>query len=489
MERIMETLNEVRVRIAPSPSGNLHIGTARTALFNYLFAKKNNGKYVLRIEDTDLERSSQAYIDNIYDSLKALGLNWDEGPDVGGPYGPYQQSERFDIYPKYAQKLIDAGYAYECFCTQEELDAEKEESIKNKKPHKYSGRCRDLSEEEKAKLRAEGRKPSVRFKVPEGETSYDDMVKGHLHFDNALIGDFVIMKSNGTPTYNFAVVIDDMEMKISHIIRGEDHISNTAKQIMIYNALGAEVPKFGHLGMILAPDRSKLSKRHGATAVSEFVEKGYLTEALVNFVALLGWSPSDGQEIKTLEEIANDFRIHEVSTSNSIFEYDKLNWMNGQYIKKMDLAKLTQMVKPYLSCYDLSEYTEEQLQKIVEITREPITILSELTNDTKYFFGKDVEVEPEVQEKVLDGEVAKKVLPYVIENELDKWNFEDAEVLHEQLAELRTYFKEQHGIKPKETMWAIRAAVTGRTHGADMVAVLVLLGKDRVVSRIKAAVK
>ena len=489
MENKMEEKEEIRVRIAPSPSGNLHIGTARTALFNYLFAKKNNGKYVLRIEDTDLDRSSQAYIDNIYDSLKALGLNWDEGPDVGGPYGPYQQSERFDIYPKYAQKLIDEGYAYECFCTQEELDAEKEESIKNKKPHKYSGKCRNLTEEEKAKLRAEGRKPSIRFKVPEGETSYDDMVKGHLHFDNSLIGDFVIMKSNGTPTYNFAVVIDDMEMKISHIIRGEDHISNTAKQIMIYNALGAKIPKFGHLGMILAPDRSKLSKRHGATAVSEFVEKGYLTEALVNFVALLGWSPSDGHEIKTLDEIAADFRINEVSSSNSIFEYDKLNWMNGQYIKKMDLAKLTELVKPYLSCYDLSEYTQEQLQRIVEVTREPITILSELTNDTKYFFGKDVEIEPDVQEKVLDGEVAKKVLPYVIENELEKWNFEDEEVLHEQLAELRTYFKEQHGIKPKETMWAIRAAVTGRTHGADMVAILVLLGKDRVVHRIKKAVK
>ncbi len=485
----MEANNEIRVRIAPSPSGNLHIGTARTALFNYLFAKKNHGKYVLRIEDTDLERSSQAYIDNIYDSLKALGLNWDEGPDVGGPYGPYQQSERFDIYPKYAQKLIDMGYAYECFCTQEELDAEKEESIKNKKPHKYSGKCRNLSEAEKEKLRAEGRKPSIRFHVPEGETSYDDMVKGHLHFDNSLIGDFVIMKSNGTPTYNFAVVIDDMEMKISHIIRGEDHISNTAKQIMIYNALGAEVPKFGHLGMILAPDRSKLSKRHGATAVSEFVEKGYLTEALVNFVALLGWSPSDGHEIKTLDEIAADFRINEVSSSNSIFEYDKLNWMNGQYIKKMDLAKLTQLVKPYLSCYDLSEYSEKQLERIVEVTREPITILSELTNDTKYFFGKDVEIEPEVQEKILDGEVAKKVIPYVIENELDKWDFEDEEKLHEQLADLRTYFKEQHGIKPKETMWAIRAAVTGRTHGADMVATLVLLGKDRVVHRIKAAVK
>lgn len=487
-------MEEIRVRIAPSPSGNLHIGTARTALFNYLFAKKNNGKYVLRIEDTDLDRSSQAYIDNIYDSLKALGLNWDEGPDAGGPYGPYQQSERFDIYPKYAQKLVEEGYAYECFCTQEELEAEKEESIKNKQPHKYSGKCKHLSEEEKAKLREEGRKPSIRFHVPDGETNFDDLVKGHLHFDNTLIGDFVIMKSNGTPTYNFAVVIDDMEMKISHIIRGEDHISNTAKQIMIYDALiklgfCAEVPKFGHLGMILAPDRSKLSKRHGATAVSEFVEKGYLTEALVNFVALLGWSPSDGQEIKTLDEIAADFRINEVSTSNSIFEYDKLNWMNGQYIKKMDLAKLTDLVKPYLSCYDLSEYSEEQLQKIVEITREPITILSELTNDTKYFFGKDVEIEPEVQEKILDAEISKKVLPYIIENELAKWNYDDEEILHEQLADLRNYFKEQHSIKPKETMWALRAAVTGRTRGADMVATLMLLGKERVEHRIKKAVK
>jgi glutamyl-tRNA synthetase len=323
--------------------------------------------------------------------------------------------------------------------------------------------------------------------VPEGETAYDDLVKGHLHFDNSLIGDFVIMKSNGTPTYNFAVVIDDMEMKISHIIRGEDHISNTAKQIMIYEALGADIPQFGHLGMILAPDRSKLSKRHGATAVSEFVEKGYLTEALVNFVALLGWSPSDAQEIKTLEEIANDFRIREVSTSNSIFEYDKLNWMNGQYIKKMELDKLTELVKPYLSCYDLNEFTQEQLERIVAVTREPITILSELINDTKYFFGKEVEIDAEVQEKVLDGEAAKKVLPYVLNTELPKWDFSNEEKLHDQLGELRNYFKEQ-GIKPKETMWAIRAAVTGRTHGADMVATLVLLGKDKVEARLKAAI-
>ncbi len=481
-------MEEIRVRIAPSPSGNLHIGTARTALFNFLFAKKNNGKFILRIEDTDLERSNAEYTQNIYDSLKALGLNWDEGPDVGGNYGPYQQSQRFDIYPKYAKKLLEMGYAYECFCTQEELEAEKEESVRNKRPHVYSRKCINLTEEEKAKLRAEGRIPSIRFKVPQGETKYDDMVKGELKFDNSLIGDFVIMKSNGTPTYNFAVVIDDMEMKISHIIRGEDHISNTAKQIMIYEALGAKVPKFGHLGMILAPDRSKLSKRHGATAVSEFVEKGYLTEALLNFVALLGWSPSDGVEIKTLEEIAQDFRINEISSSNSIFEYDKLNWMNGQYIKKTDIKELTEKAKPYLKKYDLNELTQAQLEKVIAATREPITILSDLTNDVEYFFGKDITYEEGVKEKNIDTEQAQNILKY-FDSKLNEYDFENEEKLHEQLAEFRTYFKEQYGIKPKETMWTIRAALTGRTHGADMGVIIEVLGKDKVKYRIEQAIK
>src|SRR5574344_2116729 len=344
-------MSEVRGRIAPSPSGNLHVGTARTALFNYLFAKKNNGKFILRIEDTDAERTSQEYIANIFDSLKALGLNWDEGPDVGGPYGPYTQSQRFDIYPKYVQKLLDAGFAYECFCTPEELEQEKEEAAKAKKPYVYTKKCENL--------RAEGRKPEIRFNISKAQKAFhdssilkfDDLVKGELHMDTDLLGDFVIQKSNGAPTYNFAVVIDDALMKITHVIRGEDHISNTFKQILIFEALGEEVPQFGHLGMILAPDRSKLSKRHGATAVSDFVEKGYLTEALINFIALLGWAPSDGEEIKTVDEIAADFRINEVSSSNSIFEYDKLNWMNGQYINKMDIKKLTELIKPYLSCY------------------------------------------------------------------------------------------------------------------------------------------
>ncbi len=487
-------MEEIRVRIAPSPSGNLHVGTARTALFNYLFAKKNNGKFVLRIEDTDAERTSQAYIDNIFDSLKALGLNWDEGPDVGGPYGPYTQSERFDIYPKYVQELLDKGFAYECFCTPEELEAEKEEATKNKKAYVYSKKCENLTEEEKAKLRAEGRKPAIRFSVEKAQKAFhdspiihfEDLVKGDLHQDTSLIGDFVIMKSNGSPTYNFAVVIDDMLMKISHIIRGEDHISNTFKQILIYEALGAEVPKFGHLGMILAPDRSKLSKRHGATAVSEFVEKGYLTDALINFVALLGWAPSDGVEIKTVDEIAADFRIHEVSSSNSIFEYDKLNWMNSHYIKMLDIEDLKERLKPFLTKYDLSSLTDEQYTKMIEITREPLTLLSDITDDVAYFFGKDVEIDPQVQADVLDTETSQEVLKTFVEQAKD-WEWTE-ENLHEKLEQFRGFYKEK-GIKPKVTMWAIRAAVTGRTRGADMVGTLVVLGKDTSLYRANKAIK
>lgn len=481
----MAEFDKVRVRIAPSPSGNLHIGTARTALFNYLFAKKMGGEYVLRIEDTDLDRSSEAYKQNIFDSLKALGLSWDEGPDIGGNYGPYKQSERFDIYPKYAQMLVEKGYAYECFCTNEDLDKEHEIAEQNKVPYKYSRRCLNLSQQEKNELKAKGIVPSIRFKVESKEIEFDDMVKGKLKFDTSLIGDFVIMKSNGTPTYNFAVVIDDMLMKISHVIRGEDHISNTPKQILIYEALGAPIPKFGHLGMILAPDRSKLSKRHGATAVSDFIKQGYLTDALLNFVALLGWAPSDANEIKNVDEIAADFRINEISSSNSIFEYEKLNWMNGQYIKKMDISKLTDLALPFLNMYDTSKYSRENLEKIIEVTREPITLLSDLVNDTQYFFEK-----PKYDEvkEILDGDVAKAVLPKFLE-QVKEYDFNNTEEIHDKLGELRTYFKENNGYKPKETMWAIRSALTGRTRGADMVALIQILGRDEVISRLNDVIK
>ncbi len=487
-------MEEVRVRIAPSPSGNLHVGTARTALFNYLFAKKNNGKFILRIEDTDADRTSQEYIDNIFDSLKALGLNWDEGPDVGGDYGPYTQSERFDIYPKYIQILLDKGYAYECFCTPEELEAEKEEATKNKKPYVYSKKCENLTEEQKAELRAQGRKPAIRFNISKTQKAFhdssilefDDLVKGKLHMDTNLLGDFVIQKSNGAPTYNFAVVIDDMLMKISHVIRGEDHISNTYKQILIYEALGAEVPRFGHLGMILAPDRSKLSKRHGATAVSDFVKQGYLTEALINFVALLGWAPSDGEEIKPVEKIAEDFRINEISSSNSIFEYDKLKWMNSHYIKQLPIEELKEKLKPYLTDYDLTELTEEQFTKMIEITREPLTLLSDITDAVSYFFGDTVKYAEKVEEDVVNTETSQSVLKDFVE-EAQNWEWNE-ETLHDKLEQFRGKWKEQ-GIKPKMTMWAIRAAVSGRTRGADMVGMLEVLGKERSLKRAKDAIK
>ena len=488
-------MSEVRVRIAPSPSGNLHVGTARTALFNYLFAKKNNGKFVLRIEDTDAERTSQEYVKNIFDSLKALGLNWDEGPDVGGEYGPYTQSERFDIYPKYIQELLDRGFAYECFCTPEELEAEKEEATNNKKAYVYSKKCENLTEEEKAKLRAEGRKPAIRFNIAKAQKAFhessilrfDDLVKGELQMDTNLIGDFVIMKSNGAPTYNYAVVIDDALMKITHVIRGEDHISNTYKQILIFEALGFDVPRFGHLGMILAPDRSKLSKRHGATAVSDFVEQGYLTEALVNFVALLGWAPSDGEEIKPVEKIAEDFRIGEVSSSNSIFEYDKLRWMNSHYIKALPMETLKEKLKKYLTQYDLTTLTDEQYTKMVEITREPLTLLSDITDAVPYFFGgSEVNVEPEVQSEVLDLPESQEVLKAFVEQGED-WEWTEHN-LHEKLEAFRGEFKEK-GIKPKATMWAIRGAITGRTRGADMTATLEILGKENCLARAKKAIK
>jgi glutamyl-tRNA synthetase len=473
---------DIRVRIAPSPSGNLHVGTARTALFNYLFAKKHGGKFVLRIEDTDLERSEEKYVQNIFDSLKAMGLNWDEGPDVGGDFGPYKQSQRFDRYKKYIQILLDKGFAYECWCTQKELEKEKELAAQQKNPSIYSGKCINLTPEQKEIYQKEGRKPAIRFKMPSVHMKFNDLIKGELSFDTSLTGDFVIMKSNGTPTYNFAVVIDDMEMKISHVIRGEDHISNTPKQIAIYEALGVQVPKFAHVGMILAPDRTKLSKRHGATAVSEFINQGYLPEAFVNFIALLGWTPSDGHEIKSIDEIIEDFSIEHVSSSNSIFEFDKLNWMNGQYIRSMPISELAARVRPYLEKYDLDEFSTEKFEKIIESTREPYTVLSDSTEAVEYFFGKDVNYDEQAKE-VLEKSESKTVLEKFLAM-ADEIAYENLEELHNQLDLFRKSFE---GLKPKQIMWAIRAALTGRLKGADISAVISILGSEKLKHRLEKA--
>ncbi len=476
--------NNIRVRIAPSPTGNLHVGTARTALFNYLFAKKNKGKFILRIEDTDLKRSKEKYTQNIYESLKSMGLNWDEGPDIGGEYGPYKQSDKLETYKNYAQKLVKQGKAYYCWCQQDEIEKEKNKAAKEKISYKYSRKCKNLTQEQVEQYKVEGREPAIRFCTLSEKLMFDDIVRGQVEFDTNLIDDFVIIKSNGTPTYNFAVVIDDMEMKISHVIRGEDHISNTPKQILIYKALDRSIPVYAHVGMILAPDRSKLSKRHGATAVSEFIAQGYLPEAFVNFLSLLGWSPADNREILELQEIINLFKLEKVSPSPAIFELDKLNWMNGQYIKNLSIQDLTDRARNYFKDFDLSIYSEEQLSHIIDSIRKNLVTLNEIPEAVVYFFGDNVKIDEKIQKDVIELPESQQVLNSFKEfaHTIDYGNLDK---IHNQLADFR---KSMTGLKPKQIMWAVRAALSGRTQGADIAIIVSLLGKGRVLNRVDKAI-
>lgn len=478
-------VSEIRVRIAPSPTGFLHVGTARTALFNYLFAKGQGGKFILRIEDTDLERSQEVYTQNIFDSLQALGLTWDEGPDVGGPYGPYRQTERLDIYREWAEKLQKEGKAYYCYCTEAELTAEREKATDEKRDYLYSRRCCDAATAETLK-QDPARKPTLRFKVPaEPKTiTVQDHIRGDIPFESALIGDFVILKSNGTPSYNFAVVVDDIMMKISHVIRGEDHISNTPKQMMVFEAFGAKIPEFAHVGMILAPDRSKLSKRHGATAVSDFIKQGYLPEAFCNFLALLGWAPQDGEEVGSLQKFAQEFTLERIVKHPAVFDKDKLNWLNGMYIRELSPEDLAQRAKPYLSQFNLAEYSQEHLALMLEAVRKNLVLLEDLPSHVDFFFGADVVIDPKVFEAVLLTEDSRHVLLAFEETFLHTCDFHHLETLSGQIHE---FPKTLSQFKTKIVMWAIRAALTGRTHGADMSKVLFLLGKDKCLHRVKTA--
>jgi len=341
-------MEEVRVRFAPSPTGYLHIGGARTALFNWLFAKSNGGKLILRIEDTDTERLKEDSVGQILTSLKWLGLNWDEGPEVGGESGPYFQSERKEFYKLEAEKLLAEGKAYYCFCTSEELEIEREKQRSAKLPFRYARTCRELPVEEAKKRIAAGEPCSVRIRIPkEGAVVVHDMIHGDVSFDLGQLDDFVIMKSNGMPTYNFAVVVDDHMMRISHVLRAEEHLSNTPKQILLYEACGFETPKFGHMPMILAPDRSKLSKRHGATSVEEFRDQGYLPQAIINYLTLLGWAPGNEQEIFTLQDTCQQFKFERMSKKAAVYDTKKLTWLNGQYLSLLPLSEIMPEVKPF----------------------------------------------------------------------------------------------------------------------------------------------
>ncbi len=473
----------IRVRFAPSPTGHIHVGNARTALFNYLFAKRNNGTFILRIEDTDLERSTVESENIIYEDLKWLGLDWDEGPLVGGDYGPYRQSERLGIYNKYVQKLLNLGYAYECFCTKEELDAEREKALSEGRQPTYSGKCRNLSVAEKEDLKSKGLKPAIRFHVKEKEVKVIDVVKGDVVFPTDVFGDFVIVRPDGIPVYNFAVVIDDALMKITHVIRGDDHLNNTPKQILIFNALGFELPIFVHIPMILGNDHSKLSKRHGDTSLNLFKDKGYLPEAMFNFLALLSWSAPDDREILSKEELISLFSLERVSKSPAVFDFTKLKWMNGHYIRQMDKERLTHTALPFLEKSGLlnEEFITKYNDKIPEMIyalREKFELFTELPELFKVFTSFNEELDNEAID-LLKLPTSRSVLEE-FRNAIIGKEF----LTVEEYKNITSDIQKRIGVKGKSLFMVIRVGLTGITKGADLDKIATLLKTDDLVKRI-----
>lgn len=477
----------VRVRFAPSPTGPLHIGGARSALFNYLFAAGRGGTFILRIEDTDLERSSRESEKDIINALRWLGIEWNEGIEAGGQNGPYRQTERLDIYKEYTRKLVEKGYAYYCYCSEEELENERQELIARGETPRYRGKCRCLTEEQRLALEAEGRKPVVRFRVPEGEQIViDDLVRGKVAFDSEGIGDYIIVKSDGIPTYNFAVVIDDMLMGITHVIRGEEHLSNTPRQVLIYKALGIPAPEFAHISLILNNEGRKMSKRDGDTAVIDYYRKGYLPEAVVNFVALLGWSPAGEQEFFTLEELKKEFSLERVSKSPAVFDLNKLNHINAHYIKESSDERLAELVLPFLReaglfvSEELGSEDRKWINGFVGAVKEKVSNLREMKDYVRYFYGTEVD-EPEQEARaVLKGETVPRVLA------LFKEKIANAEELDVSRAKaiLKEITKELK-LKGKDVFMPVRIALTGQMHGPDLDRIISLLGKDNIFKRLE----
>ena len=482
-------MSEVRVRFAPSPTGYLHIGGARTALFNWLFAHKMGGKLILRIEDTDTERLKEDSVSQILTSLKWLGINWDEGPEVGGDCGPYYQSERLDIYKKYAEQLLAEGKAYYCFCTPADLEAQREKQRAAKQPFRYARTCRDLSKEEVEKRIAAGESYSVRVKIPlEGTITVHDLIHGDVTFNMDQFDDFVIVKSNGMPTYNFAVVVDDHLMGMTHVLRAEEHLSNTPKQLLIYEALGWEPPKFGHMPMILAPDRSKLSKRHGATSVEEFRSQGYLAEAIVNYLTLLGWGPCDERELFTLNETVDLFELEQMSKKAAIYDTKKLTWMNGQYLSELPLEKILPEAKAFfikdgLVTEDWFTNHEEYFAKLVDVVRVRVKTLQEVADASTYFFKDVTEYDAKGVAKHFKPESVAILEQCIAAIEADDvYDLATTEAAYNKIAA-------DNDLSLGKVIHPTRLALTGRTVSPGMFDVMVLLGKEKTLDRLHKAVE
>lgn len=473
-------MGDIRVRFAPSPTGYLHIGGARTALFNWLFAKHYNGKFILRIEDTDIERSSKASEGTILSSLKWLGFDWDEGPEVGGDFGPYRQGERLEIYKDYAKRLIESQDAYYCYCLEEELETRRKESPG------YDGRCRNLSELEQKRFIDKGRKPTVRLRVRERDAEeskimVNDELHGRIEFDTKEIHDFIILRSDGVASYNFAVVIDDHLMQISHVIRGDDHLSNTPRQILIYQALGFDLPKFAHLPMILGEDGTRLSKRHGATSVEAYQRFGYIPEALVNYLALIGWSPEEQEkEICTIDELIQEFSLKRVSKSPAIFDMEKLNWMGGIYIRETNLERITQLSIPYLreARYISGNVDFQWLQQVVAVVKNHLSCMSQIIEHVDYFFKTEVAIDKDVK-PFLQMPMSDKVLSCLIQRLTDIDNI-TPDIASQSIKAIG----KENGINGKDLFMPIRAALTGKYHGPDLPQVMAVLGRDVCLARL-----
>jgi len=475
-----ERSESIRVRFAPSPTGYLHIGNVRTALFNYLFTKRHNGTFILRIEDTDFDRVKKEYEESILEDLKWLGLNWDEGPDCGGNYGPYRQSERLNIYKELADKLLKEGKAYKCFCSEEELNKKRKESLSKGLPPRYDGKCCNLSSEEIVSYEQKGIKPSIRFKVDSGLIEFEDTVRGKMTFKGSDIGDFVILRSDGVSAYNFAVTVDDDLMKITHVIRGEDHLSNTPRQILLNQAMGFDSPRFAHLSMILGHDKSRLSKRHGAESVKELREEGYLPEAVINYLSLLGWSSEDGREIMPLSDIIKLFSIERVSKSPAVFDIKKLRWINSHYIKNKDIAELTELSIPFFKKAGMRMETVERqwLYKVVDAIRDNIETLSDIDKYAGIFFD-ELPPYPSPSEKWELGVETVEVL------KLLKEMIEAEKGITEDIADkIILGIKEKTNLKGKKLMMPIRIAITGKTEGPELKKIMNVLGKERIIKRV-----
>ena len=478
---------KVRVRFAPSPTGEPHVGNLRTALFNWLFARRSGGTFVLRVEDTDRERYVEGALGAILDSLRWLGLDWDEGPEVGGPYGPYLQSQRLETYRGAGEALVDKGSAYLCYCSQERLEAVRREQQRTKSQSGYDRSCRNLSPEQHKEYAAQGIVPVLRFKMPlSGETRVDDLIRGDVTWQNELVDDFILLKSDGWPTYHLANVVDDHLMEISHVLRAEEWLPSTPRHLQLYRALGYEPPSFGHLPMILGPDRAKLSKRHGASAILQYREEGFLPEAMVNFMALLGWSLDDKTDVISKDVLIESFSLERIGKAGAIFDREKLLWMNGLYIRQLTEEDLTKRMLPYLgsaAAAAVDGIDREYLLRMVPLVQERLKTLRDAAQVADFFFKDEVDDGPELVQKGMDTDATLHGLRRALEVLIELKSF-DAPSLEESLratgAEL--------GLSGRQFFGVLRVATTGKVAAPPLFETMEVLGRERCLRRIEAAV-